>query len=66
MAVLLFILSLIDIPIWSYHSFQLEHLGKDVFLKIHYINQAWFCLNCVSLAVILRYHKLRVTAEKGD
>ena len=52
---------------WGFYAFQLEFYGTNFFNEIHYINSGFFVINCVSMAVLMRHHKLTITFEiEGD
>ena len=62
-AMIIYGIQLIDIPMWSWHSFQIEHLGLNYFEQMNRLNQAFFLVNCISIAVVLRHHSLTLTKE---
>lgn len=57
---------MLQIPLWSYHSFQLEHMGKNVFSEIQNINYLFFTVNVVSMVCVVRNHQLTITKQIGE
>lgn len=48
---------------WGFYAFQLEFFGTNFYNEINYINTGFFVINCISMAVISRYHRLTITFE---
>jgi len=59
----LYLVHLACLPIWSYHSFLIEHLGQNVFDKINYVNYCFFAINIVFMGVVIKSHQLTITKE---
>ena len=48
---------------WGLHAFQLEFFGVNYFERINLINQAFFVINLVSMALVSRSHQLTITHD---
>ena len=48
---------------WGAHAFQLEFFGVNFFSRLNVINQGFFVINLISMAIVSRYHKLTITFE---
>ena len=48
---------------WGFYAFQLEFYGTNFFTELHYVNSGFFVINCISIAVLMRHHKLTITFE---
>ena len=66
LGVVLYLTQALAMPLWSGIGFYLEFMGENKFQDIHYFNLAFFAVNIVSMALVLRYHKLTVTFEIAD
>jgi len=48
---------------WGFYAFQLEFFGTNFFEQLHWINSGFFVINCISMVVVSRHHKLTITYE---
>ena len=63
MGIGIYVIHLLCLPTWSYHSFLIEHLGQNVFDKINLVNYAFFVINILFMGVVIKNHQLTVTRE---